>query len=195
MKKHLLFLTALLSFNLSHSQIFMDKKAKTHFLSKSAMEDIEATNKSSVVVMDAGKSKVQVQVQIKAFKFASSFMEEHFNENYMETDKEGPKDAAGKSTYPNRFGTFDGKVNETIDFTKDGEHKVTCTGKLTIHGVTNEVTLPGTMKIKGGNISLSSEFKVKLADYKIKVPSLYVKNIAEEIAVDLNAVMEPFKKP
>jgi len=182
MKKRLLILTALLSFNLSHSQVYMDKKAKTHFLSKSDIEDIEATNKTSVVVMDASKGNVQVQVQIKAFKFASSFMEEHFNENYMESEK-----------FP--FGTFKGKINETIDYTKDGENKVTCTGKLEMHGVAKDVTIPGTLTVKGNLITLIANFMVKIADYKIKVPSLYTKNIAEEIAVDLNAAMEPFKKP
>jgi len=182
MIKNLLILTLLLSFELGHSQVYMDKKAKTHFLSKSDLEDIEATNKTSVVVLDAAKGNIQSQVQIKAFKFASSFMEEHFNENYLESEK-----------YP--FSTFKGKINEKVDFSKDGEYKVTSTGKLEIHGVSQEVTMPGTLVIKGGILTLISNFKVKIVDYKIKVPSLYVKNIAEEIAVDMTAVLEPFKKP
>ena len=182
MKKATLLLLAISIVNFGFSQVYMDKKAKTHFLSKSEIEDIEATNKTSVVVMDAGKGNVQVQVQIKAFKFASSFMEEHFNENYMESEK-----------FP--FSTFKGKINETVDYTKDGEVKVTCTGKLEMHGVSKDVTIPGTLKIKGNQITLTADFKVKIADYKIKVPSLYTKNIAEEIAVDVIAIMEPFKKP
>ncbi len=181
MKKSLLFLASLLAFNLVHSQVYMDKQAKSHFLSKSSLEDIEATNKTSVFVLDASSGNVQAKVQIKAFKFASSFMEEHFNENYMESEK-----------YP--FATFKGKVNEKVDLTKDGETKVTCTGKLEMHGVTQDATLPGTLTVKGSDITLTSNFKVKLADYKIKVPSLYVKNIAEEIAVDLTAALQAFKK-
>ena len=181
MKKPLLFLIALISFNVSHSQIYMDKKAKAHFLSKSSIEDIEATSKTGVVVIDGATGNVQVKVQIKAFKSASSFMEEHFNENYMESEK-----------FP--FATFKGKINEPIDYTKDSDNKVTCTGKMEIHGVTQDVTLPGTLKIKGQELTLTADFKVKIADYKIKVPSLYTKNIAEEIAVDLNSVLEPFKK-
>jgi polyisoprenoid-binding protein YceI len=182
MKKMVLAILALTFVTSGYSQIYMDKKGKTHFLSKSSIEDIEAANKTSVVVIDAATGNVQVKVQIKAFKFASSFMEEHFNENYMESEK-----------FP--FSTFKGKINEKVDFTKDGEFKVTCTGKLEMHGVTQDVTIPGTLKIKGNEITLIADFKVKLADYKIKVPSLYVKNIAEEIAVDFNSVMEPFKKP
>lgn len=182
MKKQILLLALAFGVNLANSQVYMDKAAKTHFLSKSSIEDIEATNKTSVVVMDVGTGNVQAKVQIKAFKFSSSFMEEHFNENYMESEK-----------YP--FSTFKGKMNEKIDVSKDGEYKVTCTGKLEMHGVTQDVVLPGTLKVKGNEISLVSEFKVKLADYKIKVPSLYVKNIAEEIAVDVTALMQPLKKP
>ena len=168
--------------NLGFSQIYMGKQASIHFLSKSELEDIEAKNTLAKIALNPANGKVQVKVQIKAFKFASSFMEAHFNENYMESEK-----------YP--FASFDGKVNETVDYTKDGEYKVTCTGKLEMHGVTKEITIPGTLKVNGKELTLKADFKVKIADYKIKVPSLYVKNIAEEIAVDLNAVLEPFKKP
>ncbi len=165
-----------------YSQLYKGKTSSIHFLSKSSIEDIEAKNVFPVVVLDQASGAVQVKVQVKMFKFASSFMEEHFNENYMESEK-----------FP--FATFKGKLNEKIDYTKDGEYKVTCTGKMEMHGVTQDIVIPGTLKIKGNEIILTADFKVKIADYKIKVPSLYTKNIAEEIAVDINSVMEPFKKP
>ena len=166
----------------ANAQIYMGKQTTTHFLSKSDIEDIEAKNTLAKIAINTKTGQVQVKVPNKGFKFKSSFMEEHFNENYMETEK-----------YP--VSAFDGKINEKIDYSKDGEHKVTCTGKLDMHGVTQEVTIPGTLKIKGSEITLDANFKVKIADYKIKVPSLYVKNIAEEIGIDMNAVLEPFKKP
>jgi polyisoprenoid-binding protein YceI len=181
MKKTLLLLFVAGLLQSAYSQIYMGKQTTLHFLSKSELEDIEATNKLAQAAMNAATGKVQVKVQIKAFKFKSSFMEEHFNENYMESEK-----------YP--FSSFDGKINEPLDLSQEGEQKVTCTGKLTIHGVTNDVTLPCLVKVKGGQVTVTSEFKVKLVDYKIKVPSLYVKNIAEEITVDLTTVMEPVKK-
>lgn len=171
-----------LCLNLGWAQIYTSKQATAHFLSKSELEDIEAKNSLAKLALNAATGKIQAKVQIKAFKFKSSFMEEHFNENYMESEK-----------YP--FSSFDGKINEPVDYNKDGECKVTCTGKLDMHGVIKEVTIPGTLKIKGSEITLDALFKVKLEDYKIKVPSLYVKNIAEEIDVDLKAVLEPFKKP
>lgn len=182
MKKSFLTTFCIFQFFLCLSQdIYSGKECKIHFLSKTPLEDIEAKNKHAVIMMNTSNGAVQVQVQIKAFKFKSSFMEEHFNENYMESEK-----------YP--FSTFKGKINEKIDYSKDGEHKVTCTGKLEIHGVTQEVTIAGTLKIKGKEIILDTKFKVKPADYKIDISGMYVEKIAKEIDVDLEANMEPFKK-
>ena len=89
---------------------------------------------------------------------------------------------------------FKGKVNEKIDLTADVENKVTVTGKMTLHGVTKDVTAEGTITKKGEDLILKSIFKIKVADYNIKVPSLYVQNIAEIVDVDVNVVMEPFVK-
>ena len=108
-------------------------------------------------------------------------MEEHFNENYMESQK-----------FPNAV--FKGKITEKVDFTKDGETKVNVAGKLEIHGVTKEVTLPGTVTVKGNEIKVYAKFPIKVAEYDIKVPSLYVKNIAEVVDVTVNSVLEPFQK-
>ncbi|MGZ3864083.1 MAG: YceI family protein [Bacteroidia bacterium] len=181
MKKNILVLAGLLAFNLSHSQIYKGKSTIIHFLSKAALEDIEATNKHAVMAFDAASGNIQVQAQIKAFKFSSSFMEEHFNENYMESEK-----------YP--FSTFKGKITEKIDYTKNGEHNVTCVGKLEMHGVSQEVTIPGTLKVNGGEVILEAKFKVKPADYKIKIEGAYAEKIAKEIGVDITAVLEPLKK-
>jgi polyisoprenoid-binding protein YceI len=65
---------------------------------------------------------------------------------------------------------------------------------MEIHGVVKDVTIDGTLTVKGTELALSSKFKVKVADYNIKVPSLYVKNIAEVVDVTLNSILEPFQK-
>jgi len=108
-------------------------------------------------------------------------MEEHFNENYMETEK-----------FPKAI--FKGKINEPVDLTKDGETKVTVTGEMTIHGVTKTETYTGTLTKSGNDIIIKTKFKIKLVDYNIKVPSLYVKNIAEIVDVDVTSTLEPFQK-
>jgi polyisoprenoid-binding protein YceI len=108
-------------------------------------------------------------------------MEEHFNENYVETEK-----------FPNAV--FKGKINETIDYSKDGEYPVSVTGKMQIHGETKDVTINGTLQKTGNEIKIDSKFKIKVADYKIKVPSMYVSNIAEEVDVTFSSVLEPYQK-
>jgi polyisoprenoid-binding protein YceI len=151
------------------------------FFSKAPLEDIEATNKKVTMVLKTTTNEVQFGATMLNFKFPKPLMEEHFNENYLESDK-----------FP--ICTFKGKISETIDYTKDGEHKVTVKGTMDLHGVTKEVEIPGTLTIKGGLILLNAKFKIKVADYKIKVPSMYVQNIAEEVEVTVNGTLEPFVK-
>lgn len=181
MKKIFLIATSLVIANVAQAQIYMGKTCTTHFFSKTSMKDIEAKSNTAKPVLDAVSGSFQMRLQNTSFKFESSFMEEHFNENYMESEK-----------YP--YATFKGKINEKVDYTKDGENKVTCTGTMEMHGTTQQITTTGTLTVKGNQITVISKFKIKPADYKIKVPSLYVKEIAEEIDVDINAVLEPYVK-
>jgi|SRR6185437_9463047 len=181
MKKVFLVAAAVLVANITQAQIYMGKTCVTHFFSKTSMKDIEASSNTAKPVLDAASGSFQMRIQNTSFKFESSFMQEHFNENYMESEK-----------YP--FSTFKGKINEKVDYTKDGTYNVTCTGTMDMHGTPQQVTMPGTLTVKGKEVTIVSKFKIKPADYKIKVPSLYVKEIAEEIDVDINTVMEPYKK-
>ena len=181
MKKIILLVASVAITNMMQAQIYMGKTCVTHFFSKTSMKDIEATSNTAKPVLDAGSGSFQMRIQNTSFKFESSFMQEHFNENYMESEK-----------YP--YSTFKGKINEKVDYTKDGEYKVTCTGTMDMHGTTQQITTSGTLTVKGGQVTIVSKFKIKPADYKIKVPSLYVKEIAEEIDVDITTLMEPYAK-
>lgn len=151
------------------------------FFSKAPLEDIEAVNKKVTVVMKTSTNDVQFGVTMLNFKFSKPLMEEHFNENYVESEK-----------YPTC--TFKGKISESVDYTKDGNHKVNAKGTLTLHGVSKEVDIPGTLTVKGNTIILNTKFKLKVADYNIKVPSMYVQNIAEEVEITVDATLEPFEK-
>jgi hypothetical protein len=196
MKKLFLALPLVLCVQVFKAQIYKAKDGATQisFFSKAPLEDIEALNKGAIVVLNTNSNDIQIRVSIQNFKFKNSLMEEHFNENYMETDKKGPNDANGSPTYPNRNAVFKGKINEKIDYTQDGEHKVTVTGKMELHGVTRDVTLDGTVKKTGSEIAMATKFQIKVADYNIKVPSMYVKNIAEVVDVTMNCTLEPFQK-
>ncbi|HLC83546.1 MAG TPA: YceI family protein [Bacteroidia bacterium] len=180
-KKLLLSLTAIAISSSIFAQIYVAKTCEVSFFSASPLENIEAIAKVPKTFLNISTNDVQVQITNTAFMFEKPLMQEHFNENYMESEK-----------FPST--TFKGKINEKVDWTKDGEQKVTVTGKMSMHGVDKEITINGVVTIKGGEISISSKFKVHVADYKIKVPSLYIQNIAEDVDVKLNAVMGPIKK-
>ena len=166
-----------------HAQIFKGKPDATSisFYSKSPLEDIDATSKKVTVVIKTTTNDIQFAVPMISFKFPQALMEEHFNENYVESTK-----------FPSCI--FKGKIVEQIDFTKDGENKVTVKGTLDLHGVTKEIETTGTITVKGQELIVASAFKIKIADYNIKVPSLYVQNIAEIVDVKVNATLEPFVK-
>lgn len=182
MKKVVLLLAAIVFSTSMFAQIFMAKTCEVSFFSASPLENIEAINKASKPLINTSTNDIQVKIVNTAFIFEKPLMQEHFNENYMESEK-----------FPNTI--FKGKINEKVDWTKEGEQTVTITGKMSIHGVDKDVTIPGTISInKAGEIMISTKFKVHVADYNIKVPSLYVQNIAEDVDVKLNAVLVPFKK-
>lgn len=151
------------------------------FFSHGPIEDIAATSKSAQVILDAAKKDVAVRITIKAFTFEKKLMEEHFNEKYMESDK-----------YP--YATFTGKIKDTLDYKKDGVYNVNVAGKLNIHGVEKERTIPSTVTVKGGEITIDSKFMVALKDHNIEIPSLVSQNIAETVEVKINSVLSEYKK-
>ena len=183
MKNLIVITTCFLAFNLK-AQLFKNKPEQgvITFFSKTPLEDIDAISKKATVVIKTSTNDIQVGVPMISFKFKKPLMEEHFNENYVETEK-----------YPTC--TFKGKIVEVIDFSKDGEYTVTVKGIMDLHGVQKEIEAPGTITVKGKEINVTSTFKIKVADYNVKVPSLYVKNIAEIVDVKVQSTLEPYSKP
>ncbi|MFL5752311.1 MAG: YceI family protein [Bacteroidia bacterium] len=171
---------ALLS-TFSFSQIYLGENTSISFFSATAMENIDAVNTVTKPVFNAGNGELLFKATNTAFKFKSQLMEEHFNENYMESEK-----------YPHTL--FKGKITDKIDYYKDGIYEVSATGILSMHGVDKERTIKGTVTVKDGKLKLYSKFMVKLSDHEIKVPSVVTYNIAEEIEVTVDAVMGVYKK-
>ena len=101
-------------------------------------------------------------------------MQEHFNSEYLESDK-----------YPKA--TFKGKIQESINAAQNGTYTVTAVGELDVHGVKQNRTLPGKITVSNGTLSLTSEFMVKCADHDIKIPTIVFHNIAESIKINVNA--------
>jgi hypothetical protein len=182
MKTTLITLAMSISVGLFAQDIFSTKTAQIHFFSDNPVEKIEATNNeaSSLLKKDGDMA---FNVLIKGFKFERALMQEHFNENYMESDKFPKASFKGKITNP-----------EVINWEKDGDYKVKVSGDLTIHGETQKVNHDAVISIKSGKVSGKSKFKVKCADYKIAIPSVVKDKIAESIDVTVESKYEPFKK-
>jgi hypothetical protein len=159
---------------------YFTKAGKISFFSKAIIENIEAHNRSVTAILDTKTGNVQFSVPIKGFEFERALMQEHFNENYLESDK-----------YPR--GEFKGQVvnNSEVDYTKDGVYQAKVKGKLTIHGQTNDIETDGKITREGDKLSISSEFNVRLPDYKIKNEKL--QNISNTIKVTVNCALEPLK--
>lgn len=179
MKHMSIILLVWLGISQAGGDLYTCKNATISIYSKAPIEDIEATTGSGTSVYNAATGDMAFSLPIKSFKFQKSLMQEHFNENYMESDK-----------YPNA--TFKGKVQEHPDLSKDGTYNVNATGDLEVHGVKQSRTIPGTLTVKGGVVSLSTEFMVKCADHKITIPTLVFHNIAESIKVRVSATYSKY---
>jgi len=156
-----------------HAQKYVTRNAKVSFFSKTPIENIEAHNNQVNVALDFADGSIAFRVLIKSFTFEKALMQQHFNENYMESDK-----------YPSS--TFSGTIKDfgKIDLTKNGTHQVEVSGDLTIHGVTRKVTSQGTIEVKDGRILGTSEFVIKLKDYNVKKPKAVAESITISVSFD-----------
>jgi len=161
---------------------FYTKTGKVSFISKAPLEEIEGKNKTVTAVVDSKTGAMQFAIQMKGFEFEKQLMQQHFNENYVESDKY-PK-AEFKGTISN---------NSTINYSKDGNYPAKVKGKLTIHGVTKDVETTGTLKINGGKIDANSTFNVLISDYNIKIPAVVKDKVSNTIKITVDCDLEPLK--
>lgn len=161
---------------------YLTRTGHVSFFSDAALEDIEAHNHQTTALLDASTGKLAYKVPIKSFEFQKALMQEHFNENYLHSDK-----------FPEA--TFDGTIEDIskVDFNKSGTYKVTVKGKLTIHGVTKDVSVPGEVIVDaaGKKVTTKANFNIALADYGIKNDK--VQKIADNIEIRVNTEM-PLKQ-
>ena len=171
MKKLLFFALLIVGFQFqSKAQLFITTNGEVSFYSKTPMEDIDAVNKSVSSIINTATNEVAVQMRITNFVFPNKLMQEHFNENYLESEK-----------FPSA--TFKGKIKESVDLNIAGTYPISATGSATIHGVTRPIELKGTIVSTGSTLALTCQFEVKLVDYKIDIPKIVFAKIAEIIKV------------
>jgi hypothetical protein len=163
----------------SSGQIYYSKTGKVSFISDAPLEKIEAHNNNSYVVFDTSTGNIEWSVLIKGFQFEKALMQDHFNENYMESQK-----------FPK--GLFKGTVQnmQDLDLKKDGVYHLNVKGELTLHGITKPLNPTGMVTVKNGTISAISDFEILVADYDIDIPKVVRDNVAKNVAVKVNVDLQ-----
>lgn len=160
------------------AQQYMTREGHVRFFSTTPMEDIKAENHQTTALLRADGA-FAFRVPVLGFRFEKALMEEHFNENYLESH-----------TYPN--GSFEGEVNGFSDALKDGKsHDVVAKGVLSIHGVEQEREIPSKLRWNGTGWDIESVFNVVPEDHNINIPKVVRNKIASIIEVTIEANLNP----
>jgi len=177
MKKHIISLTLMmLSFvAVSAQKNLSTSSAVVHFIAADD-NDIDAVNNKAVSRLQSN-GDISFIMLIKDFKFEMDKMQEHFNEEYMESDK-----------FPRAF--FNGKITNfnAVNFKKDGKYPITVTGNMQVHGVNKNMQTQGYIDVKGGVVTANAKFIVTLKDFGIG--GIMIKMVADKINVDVTATYQ-----
>ena len=165
----------------AQDNLYFTDKGSIVFTSDAPLEVITAASDQLAGILNLDDRTFSFSIPMSSFEgFNSSLQRTHFNENYLETEK-----------FPKS--TFNGKVIEEVDFSQRGNLKVRAKGKMLIHGIEQDRIIRCSLNISEGKISISSSFTVLLEDHDIKIPSIVQQKIAEEIQVEMKAIITPMK--
>lgn len=178
MKKYI-FLAAIAFMPLfSSAQVYKTSAGKISFVSKTAIEEFSANNAQVEAAIAPVKNQIQFRVPVNGFVFKSALMQKHFQENYMETSRFQYSNFVGKLSNPT-----------AVNFTQNGEYPVEAVGKLTMHGVTKDITVPGKVVVKDGAVTLKANFRIKCSDYQIKIPAASAASVSDDIAIAVDCAL------
>jgi len=161
---------------------FYTKNGNISFYSKAPLETIEASHKSVTCVLDSKTGNFQFAVLMKGFEFEKALMQEHFNENYVESHKFPKAEFKGQVLNPG-----------DVPFAKDGSYPVKVKGMLSIHGETRDVETDGILTVKGGKLQAGAVFNIALEDYRIEIPKIVKDNISKTVKITVDCILEPLK--
>lgn len=160
------------------SQIWMAKNAKIRFFSTTPIEDIEAITQTAAGALNLKTGRIFFKATMKSFKFEKALMQEHFNENYVESDK-----------FP--YAEYDGIIQNIPELKVDGTYEILIKGYLTLHGVKAPRDVKATLKLKDGKLESKAVFLVPCHEHSIKIPNVTRKNISDNIEVTVDANFIP----
>lgn len=160
---------------------YMTRSGYIDFFSSTPIEDIHAVNKQVTSLLDLASGEIVFSVLIRSFEFEKKLMQEHFNENYLESDQ-----------FPKA--TFKGKIERINQLSlKEGTPvKVVVNGLMSVHGVERAVEAEGWIQPEGDQIRAQAEFDLRPEDYDIKIPRVVRENIAERVRVTVKMNYSPY---
>ena len=154
-------------------EIYFTRNGAVSFFSSTPIYDIKAENNQVTCVFDRDNGEVSFRIPILGFNFPNGLMQEHFNENYMESDR-----------YPNA--TFKGKVNDWSNLVLTNSYQsINLEGVMTIHGVSKKISEQGKIKFKQDKIAGDANFEIMVADYGIEIPKIVREKIAKIVNVNV----------
>ncbi len=174
-KKLLLFGVFLVTGTCLWAQDFRTHTGFVSFFGEKPFNEVRGDNHEVEGTIDTKTGEVEFHAMIKSFHFQNKDIEKDFNEKYMESDR-----------YPES--NFIGRILNLadIDFNQPGEYQVVVEGKLTIHNVTRKVSHPGVLTVTKDELSAKSQFIVKPADFKVRLPKMFGIRMANEINVSVD---------
>jgi polyisoprenoid-binding protein YceI len=173
-------LLSCIAFSAGAQDIYFTRTGKIEFHSGSSIEDIDGTNNEVSSMLNIKTGDMAFTVLVKSFHFKRALMEEHFNENYMESEK-----------FPKA--SFKGKIvtMPVINMTANGSYTIQTEGELTIHGITKKISVPGKLTVSNGKITGVSSFKIILSDYNVQIPGVVAEKFSKETVINVSCVYEP----
>lgn len=157
------------------NQVYAVKNGKVVFKSVAELETISAESTALTGLVDPNTKNFAFSISNKSFDgFNSALQKEHFNDNYIESDK-----------YPTT--TFTGRIIDEVDFKKPGVYTIRVKGMFKIKGVTREELIKGNIEVSSAGIKLNTNFSLLLSDYEIRIPRIVNQKIAPEIQIAIQA--------
>ena len=162
------------------AQVYVTRNGTIRFFSEAPLENIEAINRQVNSALNVDNGEFVFRLPMRSFAFEKALMQEHFNDNFVESHK-----------YPNA--SFEGEIANIndVDLNSGEEIEVLVQGELTIKDVTKSISESGTLQLKDDKIHGTAEFIVEPEAYNIRIPNRYTRNIASEIAVFVDIVLSP----
>lgn len=172
-----------LAFQSQAQERLLCRNASVKFFSKMPLENIEAVNNQGLSVIDLTSGNIEFSVLLKGFIFPNALMQEHFNENYVESSK-----------YPRA--QFKGTIQTipVIDLTKTADYNFAVKGTMQLHGQSKEMSTLAQLHVKDGKVTGESIFDIALEDYVIEIPKLVKDKIAKKISINVKAIYQ-IQKP